>query len=284
MNLQKTVTFLRQSVSFIRQHIVLRNLILALMILLAGTFIIIQTLKIVTRHSYAISVPYFTGLTLEDAVVTARERDLRIEVLDSVYLNDFERGTVVDQHPKPGFKVKKNRKIFLTMNAVKPEKVVVPNLIDLTFRQARARLESFGLVVGNISYAPDIAINIVLAQKSHGRDLIPGDSVIKGSAVDIVLGKGLSEEETSVPDLIGYTFDEAQVVASDRFLSIGAVVPDNTILTEEDRASALIFRQRPEAGGEEKLLMGSSIDIWLTLDSAKVAKARPMADTITISQ
>lgn len=284
MNSQKIVVAFRKIIEYIRQHIVLRNLILAFFILLAGGFVIIQVLKLVTRHSYALSVPYFTGLTLEDAIKTAADRNLRIEVFDSVYLNDFERGTVVDQHPKPGFQVKKDRKIFLTLNAVNPEKVVVPNLIDLTFRQARARLESFGLEVGTISYEPDIAINIVLAQKRGGSNLIPGDSVIKGSAVDIVLGKGLSEEETSVPNLIGYTHDQAQVVASDRFLSIGAVVPDNTILTDEDGINAIIFRQKPEANGKERMLMGSAIDIWLTLDSTKLEKALPIADSLNISQ
>jgi len=31
----------------------------------------------------------------------------RIEVFDSVFLADSEKGTVVEQHPRAGFKVKK---------------------------------------------------------------------------------------------------------------------------------------------------------------------------------
>jgi beta-lactam-binding protein with PASTA domain len=197
-------------------------------------------------------------------------------VFDSVFLTDFERGTVVEQHPKAGFKVKRNRKIFLTMNAMNPERIPMPDLISLTFRQATARLETYNLNVGEVTYEPDIGINLVLQQKFRGMEILPGDSVSKGSFIDLVLGKGLSDELSAVPLLIGMTLEDAKLRAADRFLRIGGILDDNTIVSVEDRVSALIYQQRPEAGAESTLPLGSSIDVWVTLDTTKI----PVTDTL----
>ena len=165
MNTDQIITKIRELIPYIEARIVLRNIVLAFLILIFGTTIIMQILKIYTRHNHDLSVPDFSGLTFADAANAAKAEDLRVEVFDSVFLADFERGTVVEQHPVPVFMVKKNRKIFLTMNAMNPERVAMPNLVDLTFIQASAKLESFGLKIGHISYEPDMGINMVLAQR-----------------------------------------------------------------------------------------------------------------------
>jgi eukaryotic-like serine/threonine-protein kinase len=280
MNFNDIEGGIRKIIKYISDHILLRNLVLATLILLVGVMLIMQVLKIYTRHNYNLTVPDFTGLTFEDAADLALSKDLRVEIIDSVYLDEFEKGTVVDQDPYPFFKVKKNRRIFLTMNAVNPERVAMPDLVDLTVRQARARLESSGLVIGDITYVPDIGINVVLEQKTGGRKVEPGDSIIKGSSIDLVAGKGISNETTSVPDLRGLTVDEAKIAASDQFLTIGAVVPDQSILTDEDQAKALIFRQSPQVGSNSAAALGSTIDVWLTLDSLKLYNSLPAADSL----
>jgi beta-lactam-binding protein with PASTA domain len=283
MNLNQIIPHLKKIIQYINERIVLRDILLALFILIFGITLIIQILKIYTRHNLNITVPDLTGLTLMDASTKASERDLRIAVFDSVFLTEMEKGTVVEQHPKPGFKVKKNRKIFLTMNAINPEKVVMPNLVDLTFKQASAKLESFGLKVGHISYEPDIAINVILAQQMNGHEVVPGDSVIKGASIDMVLGKGLSDEQASIPSLIGLSLEEAKIVASERFLSVGAAVHDQTIVNSEDESNAIIFKQKPESGSDITLPLGSAIDVWITLDSTKLPGDKQMADSITFN-
>jgi beta-lactam-binding protein with PASTA domain len=185
---------------------------------------------------------------------------------------------VAEHHPKAGLKVKRNRKIFLTMNAMNPERVPMPDLISLTFRQATARLESFNLKVGELRYEPDIGINLVLQQRFHGKDILPGDSISKGSTIDLVLGKGLSDESSSVPALLGLKLQEARIRAADRFLRIGGILDDNTITDEEARTNAWIYQQRPEAGPDVMLPMGSSIDVWVTMDSTKI----PASDSMTL--
>lgn len=275
MNINQNI---KNIIAYIEERIVLRNIILAILILFFGTFLIMQILKISTRHNHNLSVPDFSGLSLEDASKAADNRNLRVEVFDSVFLTDFERGTVVEQHPRAGFMVKKNRKIFLTMNAMNPERVAMPNLVDLTFIQARAKIESFGLKIGRISYEPDMGQNMVLAQKMGGSKLIPGDSVVKGSKIDLVLGKGLSDEQTAVPDLVGLSLEAANILASDRFLSVGAAVRDQSIITSEDEQAAIVYRQKPEQGAT--LPMGSAIDVWITLDSARAPVFSHLKDSL----
>ncbi|MBN2814244.1 MAG: PASTA domain-containing protein [Bacteroidales bacterium] len=281
MNTENIIAYIKKLVSYIRGHIVLRNLVLAFFILIIGTAIIMQVLKWYTRHNHNLSVPDFSGLNLDEAVKVAQGRDLRLEVFDSVFLADFERGTVVEQHPRAGFMVKKNRKIFLTMNAMNPDRVAMPNLVDLTFIQARAKLESFGLKVGRISYEPNIGQNMVLAQRLLGENLPPGDSVVKGAKIDLVLGKGLSDEETAVPSLLGMSLEAANILASERFLSIGAAVRDQSVVNPEDEQMAVVFRQKPEPGDGTTLPMGSSIDVWITLDSTKVPVFSQYSDTLS---
>jgi beta-lactam-binding protein with PASTA domain len=283
MNTDKIIAAIRKLIRFVEERILLRNIIYAFFILIFGTTVIMQILKIYTRHNHDLTVPDFAGLTLSDALEVAHQKDLRLEVFDSVFLSDFERGTIVEQHPGAGLKVKKNRKVFLTMNAINPEKVAMPNLVDLTIRQATSKLESFGLKVGHITYEPHIFINVVLAQRMNGRVLTPGDSVIKGARVDLVLGKGLSDEQAAVPNLVGLNLEEAKILASDKFLSVGAAVHDQTILSYEDESRAVIFKQKPEAGAGMTLPMGSGIDVWITLDSTKVPSFRTAGDSLSFS-
>lgn len=279
MNTDQIIAYIKKLIRYIEERIVLRNIVLAFLILFFGTTIIMQILKIYTRHNHDLTVPDFTGFTRSEAIETARQRDLRIEVFDSVFLADFEKGTVVEQHPRAGFKVKKNRKIFLTMNAINPEKVAMPDLVDLTFRQAGAKLESFGLKVGRISYEPNMGINIVLAQRINGHEVSPGDSVTKGAHVDLVLGKGLSDEQAAIPNLVGLNLEEAKIMASERFLSVGAAVHDQTIITPDDEIRAVIFKQKPESGSDITLPMGSAIDVWISLDSTKIFRFSHPGDT-----
>ncbi len=253
---------------FITGKVVLRNLILAFIFTLIILLLVFKWLNIYTRHNKAFSVPDFFGLSLTDVNKITNEKKLKYVIFDSVYINDLERGTVVDQHPKPGFKVKKHRKIFLTMNAVNPERIAMPDLVNLTLRQALSRLESYGLKVGKMIYEPDLAINEVLAQFYNGIPIKKGDTIVKGSKIDLIIGKGLSNKKTAVPSIIGYTLSEAQVLLSSMVLKIGKPTFDSSVVSDEDSLHAKIFNQIPGYNNNELIPLGSSIDVWLSIDSA----------------
>lgn len=118
--------------------------------------VVFQSLKLYTRHGTAISVPDLTGLTEQELEDFVDEHDFEFIVIDSVYNPEKVKGSVISQNPLPGAEVKKGRKIYLTIIAYTPEMVEMPNLKDLTSRQATAMLETYGLKVGNINFVPDI--------------------------------------------------------------------------------------------------------------------------------
>ena len=85
-----------------------------------------------------------------------------------------------------------------------------------------------------------------------------------------MIGKGLSNKKTNVPDLKELSLEKAEQTCLNTSLNIGAIICDSTIVTAEDSATAFVWKQRPEAEDGTRLFLGSSIDIWISLDSAKI--------------
>jgi eukaryotic-like serine/threonine-protein kinase len=233
-------------------------------ILLLGSLL---WLKIYTHHGKTILVPDMAGLTLDEVDDVTSSRHLRFEVIDSVFSTEMPRGTVIKQNPNASSRVKKNRKIFLTMNAVNPEMVSMPQLIGLSYRQARLALQNAGLIQGSIEYRPDYAKNNVLQQMHNNAVINEGTEITKGAVIDLVLGMGLSSKTTRVPDLVGLGLEEASGIIADYYLNLGAITYDLSFEDAMDSTGAFIWRQYPDFDEFRRLNMGMEIDIWLTIDS-----------------
>lgn len=253
-----------------------RHLGLAVAIAVVALLIVLVWMKIYTHHGKTIAVPNLTGLTVEEVDDVVSSRKLNFAVIDSVYANDMPRGTVVKQNPTPNSRVKVRRKIFVTMNAVNPEKVMMPDLVSLSNRQAILALENAGLTVGEISYKPDFAVNSVLQQNLNGSVIEKGTLVEKGTPIDLVLGMGLSNETTTVPNLVGMALDSAKTVITGRFLNFGLATYDASVENEEDSLAAFVYRQNPEYDGYSGVYKGAEVFVWMTIDSTLL----PVADTL----
>jgi beta-lactam-binding protein with PASTA domain len=255
-----------------------KHLGLAVIIVVGLLIILLLLLNIYTRHGQARPVPDFFGLNKEETILLAKKNKLRYHVIDSVYTTLVPRGCVAEQNPKPGFKVKKWRNISLTINAFRPEMVAMPDLVDLPLRQAIALIESSGLKMGKLIYKPDLSVDVVLNQLHNSKEVVPKDSLQKESVIDLVLGKGLSNQRAPVPNLIGMNLDPATeriLVAS---LNLGTYIYDNTIRTADDTLNAFVYKQNPESKEDATLQIGSSIYLWLTVDSLKL----PVDSTLII--
>jgi beta-lactam-binding protein with PASTA domain len=257
--------------NFIFSKVFLKNLGIAVVIVVGMVIVLLIWMNFYTRHGQARPVPDFFGLSIEETVKLAKKNKLRFQVVDSVYTTIVPRGCVAEQNPKPGFKVKKWRNIILTINAFKPEMVAVPDLVDLPIRQAKALIESSGLKLGETRFKPDQSVNMVIEQLYNGKKISEGDSIQKGSVVDLVLGKGLSNQRTSVPYLIGMNLEPAKNKILFSSLSLGTYVYDNSIMTGKDTLNAFVYKQNPEYRDDASLQLGSAIYLWLTVDSAKLA-------------
>ena len=265
--------------NFLLSRIFFKNFGIAISIAIGIIIILLLWLNIYTRHGQARPVPDFYGLNLEETAKLAKKSRLNYRVIDSVYTTAVDRGCVSEQNPKPGFKVKKWRRIALSINAFNPEMVVIPDLVGLPKRQALALIQSSGLETGQLRYIPDLSVDFVIRQLHNGKEIIPGDSIQKGSIVDIVLGKGLSNERTPVPELMGMTLDRAKGNILGASLNLGAFIYDNSVINGEDSSRAFVYKQNPEYNDEARLQLGSAIYLWLTVDSARL----PVDSTMVIT-
>lgn len=247
------------------KHPVIALFALTLLIILA-----FLSLNIFTRHGQEQPVPDFRTLSLQDALKQARKSQLVLVVNDSTYIMTRRPSEVVEQQPRPGELVKRGRRVFLTINAQQPQRVPVPNIVGETIRQALILLERNALEVGRLSYSPDIALNSVLSQSYQGEQLQVGDSVPKGSSIDLRLGSGFDEVTTQVPNIIGVTLQEARSLLAINALNVGHVTFDETIHNLSDSLTAKVYATTPKSYITASLPLGAPVNLWLTLNSSRI--------------
>lgn len=212
-----------------------------------------------TKHGESITVPDLRGFPIDKLEAFLKDKDLKYIIEDSTYIPNKPKGTVISQDPRPNSKVKQARVVRITINSVQPPQVSMPNLKDVSLRQARLILESYGLKAGKLEYVPDLARNAVLKQKYGGREIKPGEKIFKGSAIDLELGDGLGNIKVTIPNLVGLPFDEALFVIQGSSLNVGAITYD----AKKKDMEGKIFKQYPEYSEKDSINQGSPIDIFV---------------------
>ncbi len=255
--------------AFLKSKIFLLNLGVAVLITLVLLIIVLIAVRGYTDHGESFAIPDFQNMDMKEVSRLIGEKDLRFEIIDSIYTENATPGNVIDQFPVPGFSVKKGRTVFLTICARNPEQVAMPTLTDISLRQAVSIMQGVGLNVGKIEYVPSEYPNLVLEQKFQGIPVASGRLIDRGSNIDLVVGRSGSGEMTVVPDLIGVTLEQAKNEITVLNLSLGAVIYDESILNIGDSLSARIWQQRPESS-EEMVEQGTAVDLWLTVDENKI--------------
>jgi beta-lactam-binding protein with PASTA domain len=254
---------------FLKSKLFLKHAFAAFLVIACVLWIAFKFMNSYTLHGTTIEVPSLARLSMKDAAKAIAAKELRYVIVDSIYDEENKPGTVVEQNPLAKFKVKQNRTIYLTVNAYNPPKVQMPNLIDVSLRQASAMLETYGLEVGNLKYVPDYAFNAVLHQNYKGKEIKPGTQIMKNSRIDLVLGDGLKGEKIPVPDLSGLTLEEAESIIKSAALDKGALVYDNTVT---DSLKAKIYKQTPAYSPTAMINPGRTIDLFFTEDESKITK------------
>lgn len=253
--------------NFIKSKQFLIHLSLALLVVVTISWLLLKFLDAYTLHGETVLVPDLKGKTIDQMKSLIEEKGLKYEVVDSLFDLKIPKGAILDQNPNPNSLVKANRTVYLTVNAVLPPQIKMPNLLDLTYRQALAMIEMYGLKQGRLKYAPDIAKDAVLAQEFNGRNIQPGEMISKGSAVDLVLGQGEGGDLFEMPFLIGMRVSDAVSLLNAMKINV-SIIPDNTV---SDTALAKVYRQNPDFKSATGISSGSSMDIFTTQEYGKIA-------------
>lgn len=249
-----------------------RHPFLAIFLVLFLLVAALYSLGILTRHGDEYAVPDLTGKPLSEAYKIADDYHLNLVLLDSSYVVTKRPGTILQQQPAAGEKVKRGRHVFLSINACNPMMVQAPSLVGETLRQALILLDQSGLQCGQLSFTPDIALNSVLKQSYDGDELLPGDKLPKGALVDLLLGQGFENSSlTQQPNLIQMTLQEARRMLAARSLNVGRVTFDETVKDMADTLSARVYTTNPPFLGSRELPLGSRINLWLTLNASRIA-------------
>lgn len=234
---------------------------LALVLVVVALFFNGLLLPNYTRHGVSVTVPDVTRMSFEEAEAVLAAADLRVERREQRYNANFPRDVVIEQLPAQNATVKPGRRIFLTVNSGTVPMVVVPNVSDLSLRDAQLRVRSVGLQVGETrpDTIPSPYRNTVTRQQPAA-----GDSLREGASVTLWYSTGLGEETVVIPDVTGMTVAQAQAVLLEQKLRsvIVARGEDEDLPVDERTVTA----QGPEAGtqvregAEIRLFTASSVD------------------------
>lgn len=154
-----------------------------------------------TNHGEQQVVPDVVGLKVTSAATLFDGKNLKYEVVDSVYSDAVPKGCIVEQDPAAGSIVKDSRKIYLITNAVLDQMVALPEVMDISVRQATTLLEASGFRIARIIKKPSEYQDLVLGAYQRGKQILPGDMLLAGSAIELAVGEvELYTGNDSIPD------------------------------------------------------------------------------------
>ncbi len=182
---------MKNFIKFLKSKVFLINLILAVVALIVISFLALQWLKKSTHHGEFVEVPDLSKLSVLEMREVIADANLRYEVLDSANYNpEYPSFSIIEQTPPAGNKVKQNRKIYVTVNPSGYRKVTVPNIIQVTQRNASSMLRAVGLDVQRVTYIDELGKDMVYYLRFKGKNIQPGDKLPKTSRVELVCGNG----------------------------------------------------------------------------------------------
>ena len=248
----------------IKNNIILKHIVLSGCSVLVVLFVLFSLLKFITRHNQELEVPSFINMTVEEAEIIARAHELRLEVTDSVYINRMAPGAIFRQNPEAAGKVKKNRRILLTINATQPKLVKMPELVGYSLRQAQSELISNQLRLGKLIYVEDMATNNVLGQLYNGEPIETDTKIPSESIIDLKLGINDSDSTTYIPEVRGIPYRIIREKLAENSLNLGKVVFDESVTNYADSLSAWVYRQIPEPSDSITVRLGTAVTIYLS--------------------
>jgi len=246
------------------------NILVGLVLAFAIFFIFLSSLKCLTGHGKAATVPPVTGKKYDEAKKILKKAGFGVEIQDSIYVDTAKAMVVIKQLPDADEVVKSNRTVYLVVSRSVPPIMEMPNLVGYSFRNAEMVLKNMDLKIGDTTFKPDFAKNAVLEQWYNGEQVAPGTLIRKGSVISLVLGDGVGKREFVVPDITGMSFCKAKEFLEENGIIIGAIVTDANV---EDTCNAYIYKQNPERFDDEKrfqrIRSGQTMDVWLQVNELR---------------
>jgi len=193
-------------------------------------------------------VPPVVGQTREEAERLITEAGLTVGQVTQRADANFAEGIVIEQSPSVGVRVGAGAPVNLVVSTG-PELVIVPDLANLTEREATAELQELGLLVRpQDEYSDSVAADLVI------RTDPPAQAEVQ-SGETVVIFISLGPAPVEVPDLAGMNEAQAEAALAERGLRMVA----DTQPVADSSQHGLVIDQDPGPG--EMLLPGDSVDV-----------------------
>ncbi|AXJ00153.1 serine/threonine protein kinase [Cyclonatronum proteinivorum] len=194
-----------------------------LILILSGVLLLLLMDRVImpayTKYNQGVTVPDVTRVAYDDAILKLQQAGLRYEIIDRRSNEAFPPDFVLDQAPRGNSLVKPSRKIYLTVNASETPMVTVPDVQNISLRNAQIQLQSQGLEAGFVEYVSSRFPNIVM-----GQSIEAGESVRRGTPVNLVVSDGLGMNKVAVPEIVGKRLAIAQREIRQNGLRVGQIV------------------------------------------------------------
>ena len=159
-------------------------------VVVAATYITFRWMDSYTEHGVAIKVPDVTGMSEEGAVQMLAESDLIGIAADHVYVKGIPTGEIIAQRPVGHAKVKRGRKIYLTISSGNHPMITVPDIADnSSLRQAESRLRAAGFLLTPHDTI-DGELDWVYGIRYNGRELKGEELIPEGATLTLIIGGG----------------------------------------------------------------------------------------------
>ena len=246
------------------------NVILATIALYVVFYVTMSNLDNYTNHGVKIEVPNLKGLQLYQVQDSLKSLDLKYEIRDSVFSDDFPIGMVIQQDPLPNSDdfpnfIKPSRTIYITI--VKRQEILreVPDfLTNVTSKNiCKSKLEMLGFKV-ELEVKNHKDKDKVLGLEFDNKVIKAGQKLPKGSLIKIVFGSGDKGQPIELPDFKGMNIYLALKKANDLGLDLEIHYYDS-IKDLKDSNLAVIFQQYPDPEINSKSLI--SIGSVVTIDA-----------------
>lgn len=259
----KLRAFLRESAYFLTSGLFLKNFAMLIGAVILLVLITWLWLGFHTDHGESVEVGKYIGLDVDNAIKQAAERNIKITVTDSIYVFGKEGGTVQDQNPRPGARVKENRVISL-ITYKHTETAKLPRLkgnYDFERYKRSLNIKDFELTIAEKVFDPKQAANTVLYLLHDGKKITEdniekGIELKRGTKLEAVVTKRNSDY-IPVPDLVCKTYGEAEFLVQSARLTISEVVGSVT-----DLNAAHVYQQEPDSN--KSLRVGEAVKIYVT--------------------
>ena len=216
----------------------------------------IKLLNVYTRHGKVYELPDFSGMTIEQ-VEDLYGRSYHFILVDSIYSKTEAPGTIVQQDPLPQAKVKHGRNVYYIIVAKTPERTTMPNLNNLSLRQALVLLESSGLLVKELVYTDHFARNAICEQHYNGKVIKPGTELVKGSKITLYVGLGTDRRNTKLPKLYDTQAEDVQHILNMAGLNLG-----NETFEDKDSIQYMkVYKMEPPYS-KGSVKPGTFVDVW----------------------